>query len=172
MRCNSLCALLLTLLLTAPAYAKELSGQVVGITDGDTLTLLDAYNTQFKVRLAGIDAPESAMNWGHKAKTALAELTFRRQVIVLWDKTDRYGRTLGKVMVDGRDINLRLIDQGMAWHYKKYQNEQSSEDRDLYSRSEDDSRTQKKGLWNDPNPIPPWEWRRGGKAGSPRFTAH
>lgn len=167
-----LCTLLLTILLTVSANAQSLSGQVVGITDGDTLTLLDAYNTQIKVRLAGIDAPESAMNWGHKAKTALAEMTFRREVIVLWDKTDRYGRTLGKVVVDGKDVNLQLINQGMAWHFKKYQKDQSSVDRDLYSRSEDEARVQKKGLWSDPNPIPPWEWRRGSRTGSPRYTTH
>lgn len=90
-----------------PVHAKELSGQVVGVTDGDTLTLLDAYNTQYKVRLAGIDAPESAMNWA-----ALADLTFHRQAIVLWDKTDLYGRTLGKVMVDGRMSICNLLIRG------------------------------------------------------------
>lgn len=162
MSCFHLFALLL-ITYSIPSYAEELSGQVVGITDGDTLTVLDANRTQHKIRLAGIDAPESSMDWGSKAKKALADMTFRRQVIVLWDKKDRYGRTLGKVMVEGRDINLQLIGQGMAWHYKKYQNEQSSADRDLYSRSEIESRTQKKGLWADPSPIPPWEWRRGHK---------
>lgn len=156
--------LFLIILYPTSLCAEELRGRVVGISDGDTLTLLDDNQTQHRVRLAGIDAPESAMEWGSRAKKALSQIVFRQHIAVFWTKKDRYGRILGKVMFDGKDINLHLVAQGMAWHYKKYQNEQTLEDRDMYSRAENESRLQQKGLWSDPHPIPPWEWRRARKS--------
>jgi len=77
------------------------------------------------------------------------------------DKVDRYGRSIGKVMIDGRDANLAMVSAGLAWHYKEYQAEQSASDRRLYSRAEDDARAGRLGLWRDAEPIAPWEWRRG-----------
>ena len=82
------------------------------------------------------------------------------------EKLDRYGRTLGKIWLDRKDINLAMINAGLAWHYKKYQKyqkDQSRSDRLLYAHAEDQARQQRIGLWRDPNPTPPWEWRKGGR---------
>ena len=87
-------------------------------------------------------------------------MVFNRQVTVDWHKTDRYGRTLGKVIVDGVDANLVLVKAGMAWHYKQYAKEQQEDDRILYAEAETIARMVKKGLWSDPAPTPPWEWRK------------
>ena len=143
------------------ASAETLLVRVVGITDGDTITVLDASNQQLKVRLSAIDTPEKAQPWGQKAKESLSDMVFNRQVTVDWHKTDRYGRTIGKVIVDGVDANLGQIKAGMAWHYKQYAREQPEDDRILYAEAEDIARMLKKGLWSDTDPVPPWEWRKG-----------
>ena len=82
---------------------------------------------------------------------------------MLSNKTDKYGRTVGKVMVAGKDANLDQVRSGFAWHYKEYQKEQSASDRLAYANAETSARNMKSGLWNDPKPMPPWEWRHGGK---------
>lgn len=138
-----------------------LEGKVVAIVDGDTLTVLDGSNKQTRIRLVGIDAPESKQAFGTVSRKHLSDLVFNKQVTVEYDKTDGYGRTLGKVLVGGRDVNLEQIKAGLAWHYKYYENEQPPEDRQLYAEAELGARTAKQGLWVDPNPIPPWDFRRG-----------
>ena len=85
-----------------------------------------------------------------------------RNVAVEYDKRDRYGRIIGKILRDGQDMNLQQIKDGFAWHYKRYQNEQSSIDRVLYSAAEDQARARKIGLWSVPG-VPPWEYRRASK---------
>ena len=80
---------------------------------------------------------------------------------VEWDKRDRYGRVVGKILLAGSDMNLRQIESGLAWHYKKYSAEQSAADRQLYADAETDARDAGRGLWREPFPVPPWEWRRG-----------
>lgn len=142
------------------AWADNLQGKVVGISDGDTVTVLDASNMQWKIRLMGIDAPEKKQPFGTKSKEALSSLIYGKQVSVEYYKRDRYGRTIGKIVVDGIDANLEQVKAGLAWHYKKYANEQSSIDRELYSRTEDEARISRRGLWIDSNPAPPWEWRK------------
>lgn len=142
------------------AGAADLSGRVVGVADGDTITVLTTSNTQFKIRLSGIDAPEKNQAFGQRAKQSLSDLVFNRQVIVLTHKKDRYGREIGKVLVDGLDANLEQIKRGMAWHYKAYEREQSEEDREMYSAAEVTARRQRVGLWRDDSPSPPWEFRR------------
>lgn len=107
------------------ARAETLDGYVVAVSDGDTITVLDAKREQYKIRLAGIDAPEKAQAFGERSKQHLAELVFNKQVTVEWDKFDRYGRTVGKVLVNGTDANLEQIKAGMAWWYEKYRKEQS-----------------------------------------------
>ena len=108
-----------------------LSGRVVRIADGDTITVLDASNTQHRIRLQGIDAPESKQDFGTQSKKKLSGLIFGKDVEVVYEKTDQYGRLLGKVLLDGKDINLEQVRSGMAWHYKEYEREQSIEDRQL-----------------------------------------
>jgi endonuclease YncB( thermonuclease family)/methylphosphotriester-DNA--protein-cysteine methyltransferase len=137
-----------------------IEGKVVRVSDGDTVTVLDKDNKQYKIRLAGIDAPESKQDYGQVSKDNLAKLVFGKQVTVLWDKVDKYRRTVGKILVDGRDINIEQVKGGFAWHYKKYESEQPPEDRVTYAEAERQARAAKLGLWQDPNPTPPGEWRQ------------
>jgi endonuclease YncB( thermonuclease family) len=154
---------LLLVVLMTPVWAETLVGKVVSIADGDTITVLDGSRTQHKIRLAGIDAPEKAQPFGQRSKELLSTLVFGKTVQVETEKLDRYGREIGKVLVDGRDANLAIVMAGLAWHYKKYQSEQSSSDRLLYASAEEEARTRRAGLWKDSAPIPPWDWRKGSR---------
>jgi len=145
------------------ALADTLIGKVVGVADGDTITVLDEQQSQHKIRLAGIDCPEKAQPFGQNAKQSLSDLVFGRLVTVEWQKLDRYKRVLGKVLVEGRDVNLEQVRLGLAWHYKKYDREQEPYDRASYSQAEIKARMSNRGLWSDPEPIPPWDWRKGNK---------
>ena len=147
----------------ATAQAATLSGRVVGVSDGDTVTVLDAGRTQHKIRLAGLDAPEKAQPFGQKSKEHLSDSVFNKQVQVEYSNTDKYGRILGKIFVNGMDANLEQIKAGFAWHYKKYSVEQSATDRAIYANAEIAARSTSAGLWRDAKPMPPWEWRHGGK---------
>jgi len=159
-------ALLATfMLVTHSSVADTLVGRVVGVADGDTVTVLDASNKQFKIRLMGIDAPEKKMAFGQKSKEHLSDIVFNKQVTVEYSKKDKYGRTVGKVLVGGVDANLEQVKAGLAWHYKQYQREQSADDRIFYIRAEELARNENRGLWVDVNPTPPWEWRRRNKHG-------
>lgn len=139
--------------------ADTYPGRVVAIADGDTVTVLDATNTQHKVRLAGIDAPEKHQAYGNVSRQHLASAVFGRTVTVDWTKRDRYGREIGKILVDGVDANLRQIEAGQAWHYKKYEREQSPVDRAAYAAAEQTARAGRRGLWQETDPIPPWVFR-------------
>jgi endonuclease YncB( thermonuclease family) len=153
-----LVALLLAIL--APVVlADTLIGRVVAVADGDTITILDASNTQYKIRLAGIDAPEKGQPFGRVSRQRLADTVFTKTVQVEWSKRDRYGRIVGKVIADGKDVCLLQIESGLAWHYAKYEREQSPADRKAYADAEIRAREQKRGLWMDAHPVPPWEWR-------------
>lgn len=149
-----------SLLLAHTSAADTLQGRVVGVSDGDTVTVLDGSNTQFKIRLMGIDAPEKKQAFGSKSKESLSALVFNKQVMVEYNKKDKYGRTVGKIVVDGIDANLEQIKAGMAWHYKKYEKEQSVDDRSIYAKAENQARGDKRGLWFDTEPTPPWDWRK------------
>lgn len=157
--------------MAAPVFAETISGIVVGIADGDTLTVLDSERRQHKIRLAGIDAPEKAQPFGQKSKTSLSAMVFNREVEVIGDKKDRYGRTVGKVMAADpncntpacpkiHDVNLMQVISGMAWWYRQYAKEQSPQDRENYEVAEFNAKVRRLGLWADKNPVPPWEWRR------------
>lgn len=160
LNCTRILLLIVTLLAAIPALADALAGRVVAIADGDTVTVLDNSNKQWKIRLMGIDSPEKKQAFGSKSKEHLSSLIFDKQVTVEFYKKDKYGRTVGKILVDGVDANLAQVKAGMAWHYKKYQKEQSMDDRLAYARAEDQARTEKKGLWIDFDPVPPWDWRK------------
>ena len=140
--------------------SKILQGKVVSVADGDTITVLDAEKTQHKIRLQGIDAPEKAQAFGAKSKQALYEMVHGKTVQVSFEKSDKYGRILGKVLLDGQDICHQQIKAGLAWHYKKYQNQQPIADRDAYSASETAAKNEKLGLWSDPRPVAPWDFRK------------
>ena len=151
--------LLIFSICTASA-SKILQGKVVSVADGDTITVLDAEKTQHKIRLQGIDAPEKAQAFGAKSKQALYEMVHGKTVQVSFEKSDKYGRILGKVLLDGQDICHQQIKAGLAWHYKKYQNQQPLVDRDAYSASETAAKSEKLGLWSDPQPVAPWDFRK------------
>lgn len=139
---------------------QTLTGRVVSVADGDTVTVLDSENAQHRIRLSGIDAPESHQAFGTRSKQRLSEIVFGKDVTVLYAKTDQYGRLVGKIIIDGQDANLAQVKAGMAWHYKEYQREQTPEDRELYARAEEEARAQHRGLWQDANPIEPSQFRR------------
>jgi endonuclease YncB( thermonuclease family) len=147
------------LALACTANAETITGLVVGVSDGDTITVLDANKVQHKIRLAGIDAPEKKQAFGNRSKESLSALAFDKTVNVETDKQDRYGRQVGKVLVNGQDVNLVQVERGMAWFYRQYQREQSPNDRRLYEAAEDAARADKRGLWRDADPMPPWEFR-------------
>lgn len=151
------------LLVGVSAWADTITGRVIAVTDGDTIRVLDAQNVQFKVRLAGIDAPESKQAYGARSKKSLSDLVFGKTVTVEVSKHDRYGRVVGKVLYEKVDMDLQHVEVGLAWHYKQYAKEQSTSDRGLYAAAEDRARTAHLGLWHDANPIPSWEWRRASK---------
>jgi endonuclease YncB( thermonuclease family) len=146
------------------ATAEAFTGLVVGVSDSDTITVLDEHHYQHKIRLAGIDAPEKRQDFGNRAKQSLSDLAYRRQANVETGKTDRYGRQVGKVIVNGMDVNLEQVRRGMAWHYKAYKREQSVADRQAYAGAEDTARVARKGLWALPSPVAPWEFRKTRKA--------
>ena len=162
----------LLLALACTAHAETITGRVVGVADGDTITVLDADKVQHKIRLAGIDAPEKKQALGNRSKESLSELVFDKTVAVETTKRDKYGRQIGKVLVDGRDVNLVQVERGMAWFYRQYQREQSPNDQRLYEAAEDAARAGKRGLWRDADPVPPWEFRRTLSRTRPTVTGH
>jgi len=166
-----LCRAVFVFLLVCPRLALgDIAGVVVAVTDGDTIKVLDSGNTQYKVRLTGIDAPEKGQPFGNVSREHLATLVAGKEVVVESEKNDRYGRALGKVWVQPADCpncgktldaNHAQLLAGMAWCYRYYAKEQSPEDQGRYESSEDEARARKWGLWADPNPINPYEWRKG-----------
>jgi endonuclease YncB( thermonuclease family) len=132
----------------------QLRLSVVGVHDGDTLTGVDEDRGQHKIRLDAIDAPELGQPFGQAAKKALSGKVFGKDVIVIPKTTDRYGRTVGHVLIDGRDVNLEMLEEGMAWHYTKY-------DKNVrLSQAEGEARAAQRGLWQNRDPVPPWDWRK------------
>jgi endonuclease YncB( thermonuclease family) len=153
-RMQRIACLFSVLAITATIQADELRGKVVSVTDGDTITVLDADNVQHKIRLQGIDAPEKKQAFGTRSKECLAEKVADQDVVVMWKDKDRYGRILGEVMIGKRHINLELVQEGMAWHYTQYSKSKELAD------AEGAARKAKKGLWADKDPVPPWDFRK------------
>ena len=156
------------MLLISAAQGETLTGIVVGVSDGDTITVLDAERQQHKIRLSGIDAPEKAQPFGQRSKENLSRLVFNKEVAVEWTKRDRYTRIVGKVMVQpsncptcGKtlDAGHAQITVGLAWWYRKYANEQTLQDRGRYDSDELEAKARRVGLWRDIDPMPPWDWR-------------
>lgn len=151
--------LALLLLLAGAAKSEQWTGLVVGIQDGDTLTVLRG-KVQVKVRLDGIDCPERAQPYGTRAQQKTANLVFAHTVTVKTRAKDRYGRTLAVILLpNGRSLNQELLRVGLAWWYRQY----APRDRAL-AQLEETARDNGRGLWGDPDPIPPWLWRKQKKA--------
>lgn len=163
-RNSGLAGLLLAVLMLVTAQAviaAEISGRVIGITDGDTLTVLSDMRQQVKVRLAEIGTPESRQPYGSRAKQALSDLAFGKAVRVIVQNTDRYGRTVGRVYAGPVDVNAALVRQGAAWVYRRYSHEPA------LLRLEQEAQAARRGLWTLPEAerTPPWEWRAVARAG-------
>ena len=155
-----LLVVLLFVLRSAAVWAEVVQGRVVFVTDGDTITLLDGSRQQHKIRLAGIDAPEKGQAFGQRSKQHLADLAFGKDAKADCYKVDRYGRDVCTVYVNGQDVGLAQLDAGLAWWYRKYAHEQPPKERTDYESAEDRAAADRVGLWQDANPMPPWEWRR------------
>ncbi|MCK9381948.1 MAG: thermonuclease family protein [Sulfuritalea sp.] len=140
--------------------ADTIEGRVVSISDGDTITVLDSAKTQHKIRLAGIDAPESKQAFGQASKKHLSDLVFDCDVTLYCGKTDKYRREVCVVLIDGKDANLAQVTAGMAWWYRKYQKEQTAQQRADYEAAEITAKAGRIGLWLDADPVAPWEWRK------------
>jgi endonuclease YncB( thermonuclease family) len=145
----------------AHARVDIVFGQVVSVADGDTLTMVTDEGQRIKVRLLAIDAPELKQPFGPPAREALVKLVQDKSVKVVITKLDRYDRSLGKVLLNGQDVNLILVTNGMAWHYRQYEGDQSQEDRLAYARAELEARQANRGLWSQAKPLAPWFFRRG-----------
>lgn len=159
---------LLAVSLSTATLAETIEGRVVGVSDGDTITVLDQDRRKFKIRLGGIDAPEKKQAFGERSKQHLSRLVFNKEARIEWNKRDKYGRTIGKVWVAPDscsncaktvDANLAQLRAGMAWWYRQYAKEQSVEDQQQYSKAESEAQNGRTGLWADPSPMQPWEWR-------------
>lgn len=149
---------LLTITLLAfsiATLADTITGKIVGVRDGDTVTLLTDGNRQVKIRLNQIDAPESNQAFGQRSKQALSDMIFNKTVQVETTGTDKYRRTLGTIFIDGLDVNREQIRRGMAWAYRKYLSDTSLLTDEQYAKQA------RVGLWVDPNPMAPWDFRHG-----------
>lgn len=152
---------ILALLLTTYSVfaAESISGRVVNVSDGDTVTILINDAETIKVRLSEIDAPEKNQPWGNKSKQALTVLISNQTVTVSAHGKDRYGRTLGTIYLNQKNINKLMVQNGEAWAYTKYVVDQE------YFLLQEQAKTQKFGLWSIgvDQAIPPWEWRQKSK---------
>lgn len=157
-------AMLAALFFSGAACANDIACRVVGVSDGDTLTCLTSEKRQIKTRLAQIDAPEKDQAFGQRSKQALSDLVFGKSVVLQPETTDKYGRTVAKVLIGGRDVNLALVKAGMAWVYTQYARDQA------YFAAEREARSSRVGLWSDPNPTRPSDWRHGGRSASRQTT--
>jgi endonuclease YncB( thermonuclease family) len=153
---------LLMLLLTVNGHldAETLQGRVVQVIDGDTIIVLDRSEKQHAVRLKGIDAPELGQRYGRISQKFLGLYLTEKDVVVEYFDVDNRQQFVGKVLFKGRDLNLKQIKAGMAWHDKKYQNQQTPADRNAYASAEINAKRTRRGLWRENERIPPWVWRR------------
>lgn len=151
-------------LLLSPSLAlsQDFTGRVVGVMDGDTIEVLHNKTPQ-RIRLYGIDCPEKAQAFGQRAKQATSSLVFSKTVTIESHGRDKYKRTLGDVFLsDGTHVNRELVAQGWCWHYQKYAPEDV-----ILAALEASARMAHRGLWADPHPVPPWEYRKARRNTSP-----
>ena len=138
---------------------NEFAAKIVGVIDGDTVDVLRADKSTVRIRFNGIDCPERGQPFGNNAKKFVSAAAHDNPNVVIVDHgEDRYGRTIGDVMIDRASLNFALVAAGLAWHYKKYSDDES------LAAAENAAREAKRGLWSDPRHVPPWEWRKLSKA--------
>lgn len=153
----ALCAALLHL---SPAEAATLTGHVVRVPDGDTITIVDNAKRKIRVRFLGIDSPEKNQKYGIACGRNLYDKIYGETVTVDYRKQDQYGRVLGTVFLGDRNINLEQVSEGCAWFYKQYARDVGIALRRAYRNAESEARANRLGLWKDSDPTPPWEFRR------------
>ena len=144
----------------AVALEATVTARVVHVTDGDTVKVQGPGLPVERVRLLGIDAPEMDQDFGKVARRVLADKVEGREVLLHTHGRDRYGRVLAELVLDGVDVNLAMVREGLAWHYAHYAADQFPGDAARYARAQADARALRTGLWAYPNPVPPWDWRR------------
>ena len=145
-------ATIVALAMGGAGCSRDFTGQVVGVTDGDTFVVMHD-GQRVPVRLWQVDAPESVQPFGSRARQALSRLVYQRQAQVRFVERDEQGRVVAQVTVDGRDINREIVTLGMAWA------EPGTPPEALMSAVQQAARSRRLGLWEDPHPVPPWEWR-------------
>jgi len=150
----------------APCFAESFTAYVIGISDGDTITVLKPDKTQVKVRLDGIDCPEDGQAFGNKAKKTVSNTVFKKNVTVHTTGKDRYGRTLANIVIDEVWLNWAIVRRGYGWHFKKYSSDAQLAEAERLARSE------RLGLWREKNPIPPWEYRKSEKSAVKQHLAN
>lgn len=149
---------------TGLANAENFKAKVVNIADGDTITVLNDVRRQIRIRLNGIDCPEGGQAYGRKATEFTKTMMAGRMVSIHAFNLDRYGRTIADViMEDGRNLNQELVGKGWCWWYRKYAPGDA-----VLEKLETEARNAKKGLWEDPHPVPPWDFRHGKTALEPQ----
>lgn len=146
--------LLVCILLPSICFAQKFSVKVVAISDGDTFTAINNDNLQLKIRVFGIDAPEKKQSFGNKSKEFLSSLIFGKKILIDVQTQDKYGRYSAYVYSpEGKDVSLLMIHEGMAWHYTEYDNNK------VYEEAQVLAKKAKRGLWADPSPVAPWDFR-------------
>jgi endonuclease YncB( thermonuclease family) len=141
----------------------SIHGRITGVIDGDTVNVLTQANQQIRVRIPFIDAPEKGQPFGQRAKAATSELLFGKDVKLRPHTIGRYGRLVARVLVDNQDAGFELLKQGLCWVDEQYMPEASPDIQASYQQAQAIAREQKFGLWSDPFPVPPWDWRKSGK---------
>ncbi len=149
--------IIILLLISNNLLSLELKGKIIHISDGDTVHLLTDKKEKIKIRLNDIDAPESKQAFGNKSKENLKKYIYQKNVVVEYKNKDRYGRILGTIYLNNKDINLQQVKDGYAWVYRQYSKKSE------YYKAEETARKMRIGLWFDKNPIEPWEFRKNKK---------
>jgi endonuclease YncB( thermonuclease family) len=138
----------------------SIHGRITGIVDGDTINVRILGKQQIRVRIAFIDAPEKGQPFGQRAKQAMSELLFGKDVELQAHTIDRYWRLVARVLIDGQDAGLELLKQGLCWVHEKYVGEAAAEIQTGYRDAQHKAEAERVGLWQDPDPVPPWQWRK------------
>ena len=154
---NRIVLIIIVFLSLSNCLYSQLKGRIIGVSDGDSVSLLDEKNVVFKIRLNGIDAPEKKQDFGNASKNFIGDLIYDKFVWVRTNGLDRYGRTIGTIYLNenmiGKSVNEMSLENGMSWHYKKY------DKNIIWSNIELKAKEDKIGLWQLQNPIPPWSFR-------------
>ena len=137
---------------------ETVEGKVTRIIDGDSILVTDSKSVEYEVQLEGIDAPEIKQDFGKESTEGLSKLLKDKTVRINWKSKDNFERPLAQVYVGDKHINMEMIKTGMAWHFKRY-----NQDEEL-AKAETAAKEAKKGLWAVESPVAPWDYRKENKA--------